>query len=159
MHKVPLLPAGVMIFIFCEDEIHLIHRDNKEGISLPNTWSPVTGGVKINETYYQAIVRELKDETGLVLNNIVSIGESDYRNCFFFARITPAEKEAVILGEGQAFRFVKIEEIPPTIAGAFKKYFEKYPEIFQKMFTDQKFVPTWKDLGLTNEEAPRLAPH
>ncbi|MFA7194023.1 MAG: NUDIX domain-containing protein [Candidatus Paceibacterota bacterium] len=146
MHKVPELPAGVMVFIFCEDKIHLIHRDNKAGISLPNTYSPVTGGVKINETYSQAIERELRDETGLVFQDIVSIGESEKRNCFFFLRITPEVKETIILGEGQAFGFYGIDEIPTTIAGAFKKYFEAYPEVFRRMFEDINFVPTTEDL-------------
>lgn len=145
MDKIPTLPAGVMIFIFCGDEIHLIHRDDKPGISLPNTWSPVTGGVKAGETYYQAIQRELKDETGLVSQNIISIGESDKRNCFFFLRITQEVKEMIILGEGQGFRFCHIDKLPDSIAGAFKKYFEARPDVFRRMFEDEGFIPTAED--------------
>lgn len=157
MNKVPELPAGVMIFIFFEDTIHLIHRDKKEEIMSPNTWCSVTGGVKKNETYSQAIARELKDETGLVLDNIATIGESRFRNCFFFVRITREEKEKVILGEGQDFKFLTIDEIPVEISGAFKKYYEKYPNVFKRMFSDESFIPSASDLGLDSGDISQPA--
>jgi 8-oxo-dGTP pyrophosphatase MutT (NUDIX family) len=137
-----------MMFLVWEDSFHLILRDDKTWIQNPNTRSPVTGGVKHGETFLQAMQRELKAETGLVLSNITRIGVSDKRNCFFFARITGEQKESIILGEGQSFDFYQYSNIPDDTKGAFRKYLDRFPEIFRRMCEDKDFIPVASDLGL-----------
>lgn len=67
--------VGVMIFINKKREILLYLRDNKPTIPFPHYWDLFGGGTEANETYEEAVVREVEEELGIKLN------KTDY--CFF----------------------------------------------------------------------------
>jgi 8-oxo-dGTP pyrophosphatase MutT (NUDIX family) len=157
MHTHPISPAGVMIFLMWKDKFLLILRDVNDRTINPNTWSPVTGGVEIGETFFQAIERELGEEIGVVPKNFITLGVSAKGNCFFFGRLTDEEKNSIVLGEGQRYDFFSYEELPPKqpdfpqeIKGAFRIYLDNFPEVFQRMSEDLKFQPKGDDFGLAN---------
>lgn len=154
MHKKPILPAGVMIFLLYKDSFLLILRDDKPEIANPNTWSPVTGGVEQGETFSQAITRELEEEIGFIPNQIETLGVSKKGNCFFFGRITDEEKNKIVLGEGQRYDFFHYGIIPEETKGAFRIYIDRYPEIFWRMCEEENYTPKASDLGLAHWDDP-----
>jgi 8-oxo-dGTP diphosphatase len=156
MHKKPVKPAGVMIFLMWKNYYHLILRDDKPNIAFPNTWSPVTGGVEEDETYFQAIERELEEEIGVVPKHIKTLGVSAKGNCFFYGKLTDEEKEKIILGEGQKYNFFVYNWLKSCdIAGAFKIYLDKYPETFRRM-SEELYEPIGSDFGLAHwDEDPQ----
>ncbi len=156
MHKNPISPAGVMIFLLWNDQFLLILRDDKPEIANPNTWSPPTGGVEQGETFFDAIKRELgpEEELGVVPRFIRTIGVSAKGNCFFFGRLSDEEKNQIVLGEGQRYDFFHYNDIPKETKGAFRIYLDKYPEIFRRMCDDKLFIPSAEDLGLAQWQDP-----
>jgi ADP-ribose pyrophosphatase YjhB (NUDIX family) len=158
MHTNPISSAGVMIFLLWREKFLLILRDNKPEISLPNTWSAVTGGVEIGETFFEAIQRELDEEIGFIPSDIQTLGVSAKGNCFFFGRLTDEEKEQIILGEGQKYDFFSYEDIPESAKGAFRIYLDRYPEVFWRMCEDPHFTPNHSDLNLAHWDKPPAQP-
>ncbi len=64
-------------FIQCNGEFVLLHRSKKD--ALPNTWGLPAGKKENGETIEQAIIREVKEETGLDIPNpgmLTSLGVS-----------------------------------------------------------------------------------
>ena len=54
-------PYEVFVFVRRQDEYLILHRSPRQGAY----WHCVAGGVEEGETYAQAAVRELREETGL----------------------------------------------------------------------------------------------
>ncbi len=140
--------AGVIIFIVWRHQFHMILRDNKPEIMSPNLWSPVTGGRDENENLQEAAERELTEEIGIVPKAFAMLGISMKGNGFFFCRLTDEERKAVVLGEGQRYKFFSFEKLPRRkMAGAMKIYLEKYPEVFKRM-AETELPPYGSELGL-----------
>lgn len=72
-----LNPPLISAYIICQDKFLILHRC---GSILPNTWQMITGGVEPGETAWQAALREIKEETGIVPNSFYNgdIVESFY---------------------------------------------------------------------------------
>ncbi len=141
-----------MAFLVWENMIFMILRDNKPGIiSNPNVWSPVTGGMKtwIDETYSEAMSRELLGEICVIPENLQMLGVSPKGNCFFYGRFTNEEKDRIILKEGRGYAFFLYNELSTLpIGGAFRIYLDLYPEIFRKI-AEEGYEPNGSDLNLT----------
>lgn len=148
MHKNPLSPAGVMIFLLWNDKYFLILRDDKPEIQNPNTWCPVTGGVEEGENFLDTISRELIEEIHVIINNIKILGVSVKGNCFFFGRMTDCEASQIVLGEGQRYDFFTYEQLADLdIRGAFGIYLSKYPDVFRRM-SEEDYEPSASDFNL-----------
>ena len=68
-----VMPRGVVTFLLrkvgAEHEVLLLKRN---GGSLNGHWHPVTGGIEAGETAWQAALREVEEETGLVSDRFYS---------------------------------------------------------------------------------------
>lgn len=95
---------GVRIILIHKGKCLFQLRDNKPDISHPNKWSFVSGGVEKGEPLEKAIRRECKEEVGIVPKNIIYLGSSEISACFY-AHLTDAEAESLVLGEGQEIRW------------------------------------------------------
>jgi dATP pyrophosphohydrolase len=58
-------PFAISAYIVYKDKYLLIHRC---GAYLKGTWQMVSGGIEKNEKAWQAALREIKEETGLIPN-------------------------------------------------------------------------------------------
>lgn len=62
-------PHAISVFVVHQERYLLIHRCGKY---LPNTWQMVTGGIEPGEKAWEAALREIKEETGLVPDRLYS---------------------------------------------------------------------------------------
>ncbi|MDO8424057.1 MAG: NUDIX hydrolase [bacterium] len=62
---------GVHAFCFCGDKMVVVYSETK------GYWSPPGGGIEPGETYEQAIVREIKEETNMKVLHQELIGFQD----------------------------------------------------------------------------------
>jgi 8-oxo-dGTP diphosphatase len=110
-------PCVAVIIENPEREVLLLLRDDKPGIACPNQWSLVGGHVETGETAEQAAHRELEEEIGLDLKlSLWKRYHFDYApevviDQHIFLGKVDCEKPAMVLGEGQAMRFFKREDM------------------------------------------------
>lgn len=110
----------VSIIINEPGQILLQHRDDKAPTS-PNLWCLPGGGIEAGERPEEAARRETLEETGLhlppdifelfwhgILPSHTSAGI--FREYYAYVAHTSARQEDVILGEGQAMRFLPFHE-------------------------------------------------
>lgn len=62
---------AVHAFCFCGDKMIIVYADKK------GYWAPPGGGVEANETYEEAVVREVKEETNMKVLSQTFIGYID----------------------------------------------------------------------------------
>ena len=86
-------------------------RDNNDKISNPNTWGLFGGGIEKGETPKQAIIREIKEELDITLDQkrIIPLLKTKKISIFYYALENHQNKFS--LHEGQAYHFFKIHEI------------------------------------------------
>ena len=82
-------------------------------------WCQVAGGIEAGETAWQAALREVKEETGLILSEIWT---ADFCEQFYepaknriailpvFVGVVPPEAEVVLNAEHDAYRWVSCQE-------------------------------------------------
>ena len=102
-------------------------RDQREDICWPNHWSVLGGGVEAGESFEQAVMREIREESGLEMTGLVAIGEvvdieGSGRLLRVFEGCFDGDTSELTLGEGQRLEFVPPEVwdrilIPPFIRG------------------------------------------
>lgn len=92
----------------------LLQERDEHAPSWPNKWCLVGGGVEEGESPETAAYRELIEETGIVCDDLVSLGQHDLPCAFhgrdlvdLFTARTPVTDAAVICGEGRQIVFVE----------------------------------------------------
>lgn len=63
--------TGVHAFCFCGDKLVVVYHQDKK------YWTPPGGGIEKGETYEQAVVREVKEETNMKVSHQELIGYQD----------------------------------------------------------------------------------
>jgi len=105
-----------------EDGHYLLQlRDNKEGIFYPGHWGLFGGGVESGEEPVNAIRREIKEELGIEIDDVVYITRFDFDltpmnlgkfyRIFFKVQIPSTMIKQLKLGEGEALGFFSRKEI------------------------------------------------
>lgn len=85
-------------------------RDNNQIITHPNKWSFISGGIEKDESFEEAMRRECEEEIGVIPNDLRYLGHSDVSACFY-AYMSDAEVNNLVLGEGQEIRFFDPDEM------------------------------------------------
>jgi 8-oxo-dGTP pyrophosphatase MutT (NUDIX family) len=115
------LPHEVFVFVRRTDEYLILHRSEAQGAY----WHCVAGGVEEGETYAEAAVRELREETGLAAEPVdlgrpydyaleewepryESAGGSIHVECFLAE--APAGWEPRLDREHDDYRWCRVEE-------------------------------------------------
>lgn len=114
-------------------KVLLLLRDNKVGISSPNTWGTIGGGIEKDETPLSAAIREIKEETNVDVNDLQLLQEfPDLKAYLFYCFLTDSQVQQIKLGdEGQKLEFKSLEEIiEPNFAlsEGLKKYLPVYKD-------------------------------
>jgi len=109
-----------VILINSQCQVLAQHRDDKPTILGPNTWSVLGGAQEPGELLVNTAVRELREETGYVLDpsQLQLLTRDEYqtergvmvqRNVYFAPY---DEKQLIQTLEGQEIRFVSPDEFP-----------------------------------------------
>ena len=93
-------------------------RDNKKNVYFPNFWGVFGGRVEKTETYQKALVREIKEETNLIVRvsrmilsvNFKMIGLKKRHNIVYY-ECKILEKRKIILTEGWKYKFFSFNQI------------------------------------------------
>jgi 8-oxo-dGTP diphosphatase len=120
--------AAVCLLFDAAGRVLLQLRDDAPGVAYPGTWSLFGGGVEDGETLRQAMVREIAEETGLILPEsglspvarVISPLPSR-RRIYGFEAAAPVDPAAIRLGEGAGFALFTPAQIaalvrPPHIS-------------------------------------------
>ncbi len=111
--------SALVLLVDTQRRILLQHRDAHTA-RFPDTWGFVGGSIEEGETPEQAAHREIWEETGLMITAELTLfmrfpwtsTEDQRRLWYVFYAPTEASEEDLVLGEGQALRFVPAEDIP-----------------------------------------------
>jgi 8-oxo-dGTP diphosphatase len=123
-----------IIFVNDKGQILLFLRDDKPGIPYPNMWDIPGGHVEDGETPEQCIVREMKEEMDLTLEQfeLFSVMEFDDRIEYTFWKKVDFDTEKINLHEGQQLKwFTELEAKNTKLAYGFNEiiddFFKKAP--------------------------------
>lgn len=102
-----------IIFINSKNQILLFLRDNKSTIPYPNMWDFLGGQIEEGETPEQCIVREIKEEIGLDLEDFNYLLTEDFtdRIEYVFYKKINLDISKIILTEGQKINWFSFNEI------------------------------------------------
>lgn len=103
-------------FVTYKGKILLFHRDDKPGINDPNRWSLIGGNVEDGETFEQALIREIKEEINVSVENPKFLfprkGLLGHDGMCYHVPLSDEQAQSVKLGdEGQEVRFFTFEEM------------------------------------------------
>ena len=92
-------------------EVLLIQREDRPDIPAPGKWTLVGGHVEPNEGLEEALVREVEEEIGFLLQSYERFGEFHDKGARRHVYVGRIEKplEELTLGEGQDFGFFSPE--------------------------------------------------
>ncbi len=100
-------------------ELLLYLRDNKPGIPFPDCWDLIGGHVEEGETPEEALIREVKEELGITLDEFrffrmyeCRTGDAYPNEKYIFAGRIDIPIENITLYEGERPQYFKISEIP-----------------------------------------------
>lgn len=107
---------AAMLLIVTDGGLLMHHRDNKPGIANPDCWAGFGGAVEEGETVQEAVRREVKEETGLVIDDPVFLTEAvdhegDGRLVSLFYVIGHYRPEDIHLTEGAGVGIQRIEDL------------------------------------------------
>jgi 8-oxo-dGTP pyrophosphatase MutT (NUDIX family) len=105
-----------MLLIVTDGGLLLHHRDDKPGIANPDCWAGFGGAVENGETPEQALLREVTEETGLVIRDPVFLTdavdhEGDGRLVSLFYVIGDFRPEDIDLQEGAGVGIQRIGDL------------------------------------------------
>ena len=125
-----------IIFVNDQRKVLLLLRDDKPTIPYPNMWDVPGGHVDDGETAEQCIVREMKEEMDLTLEEFerLSVMEFTDRVEYTFWKRANLDIEKIDLREGQRLRwFTELEARNSKLAYGFNEiiddFFKKAPFI------------------------------
>jgi 8-oxo-dGTP diphosphatase len=107
-----------MALIVTEDgRLLLHHRDDKPGIPNPDCWAGFGGAVEDGETVEDAVRREVREETGVEIEDPVFLTETvdhegDGRTVSLFYIVSSVRPEDIDLQEGAGVAVHRIEDLP-----------------------------------------------
>jgi ADP-ribose pyrophosphatase YjhB (NUDIX family) len=118
-------------------------RDNTRKIKDRNKWSLFGGLLNSQENLKDCISRELREETGLRLNNIKKIffvKKKEFKCAIHVFKCKNLNKK-IKLQEGQGYKFLKKKELKKKIIFKNKYYYMTAATdyIFKKYFSHKKF--------------------
>lgn len=113
-------------------KILLQQRDHNPGIACPGKWSLFGGVVEPEETPKSAILRELKEETGITFHNLRPLKTIEWEGFLISLFRDDMPPNAVIrLGEGNDYGlFTKEQVLSMDLAFCYNSFFR---EVFQKL--------------------------
>lgn len=129
---------GTKLVLTCDGAVLALLRDDKPTIPYPGHWDLPGGGIDAGETPLECGLRELTEETGLVLaadrlspgRLIDWPGRPGKAMWFFWGTLTPQEAASARLGdEGQELRLMPLAEFAtnplttPFLAGIVRDSF------------------------------------
>jgi 8-oxo-dGTP diphosphatase len=131
---IPDPQAVAIILVNHRGEVLLQLRDNNPNISFANSWTLLGGVLEPHETPEQAAQRELLEETAIHsnLSHWKTYKRKHQKRKFtieqhVYTGTTQQETSEMTLGEGQALKFFKREELPTlSIAFDFDILLDKY---------------------------------
>lgn len=124
----PQLATAIIVLIHRGDEVLLVHANNFKG----NYYGLVAGFVETGETLEQAVIREVKEETGLSIKNISYFGSQPWPYpcglmIGFYAEYAEGE--------------IKLQRSELSAGGWFNK--NNLPDIPDKLSIARKLIDNW----------------
>jgi 8-oxo-dGTP pyrophosphatase MutT (NUDIX family) len=119
-------PGCLAVILTSRREIILQLRDEKPDIWWPGHWSLPGGGREPGEAPIDTILREIKEETGIVPDTIEEAAVTPYDPLktppHVFLGTWDGEESELVLGEGQALRLVPLARLPEKMPPHIRHY-------------------------------------
>ena len=108
-----IVKRGVVVFIWHEEHLLLILRDDFPWIQGPGLWAPVSGTIEDNESPFDCAKREINEEVGVSVeaSQIKFIGKESLGNRFHYYYRLAIKNNEIRLTEGQEYKFIQIEKL------------------------------------------------
>jgi len=120
-----------IIFVNDRKQVLLFLRDDKSGLPYRNMWDVPGGHIEPGETPEQCIIREMKEEMNLELNDFKMFCQKEFddRTEYTFWKEVNLDIDEIKLMEGQRLRWFTREETATTeLAYGFNEIVEEFYE-------------------------------
>jgi 8-oxo-dGTP pyrophosphatase MutT (NUDIX family) len=113
------IDAAIVLLVDAQGRL-LLQQRHARAARFPGAWGLVGGGIEDGETPELAARRETREETGLEVAGPLTLfmrfprphPKNPHLTWYVFYAPTEARETDLVLGEGQALRFVPAEEVP-----------------------------------------------